>query len=164
MNQRKYQWFGIVLVILTFSIVLIWGIRVTSAIRSLKINLDNAQKLISVDNPLTIDPDEITEIITSSRESVMNIKRDTRFLLRIAPHLSWIPKVGPLLSELPDILLLADTATQTALDLWSLAQPTYAQIQEQGVQVKELINLFPLSKQPRRKFSIPFLRGFTQIL
>ena len=141
LNHRQYRWLGIILVILGACIVLVWGIRIYTAVAVLKSNLQFIRESLTVDNPLTIDPDFVTSMITSSRVNVLSLKRDTAFLIKFTPWLSWLPKVGPLLGELPDLLTFADLGTQTATQLWNYAQPTLVNIQQTGIEISVLTDL-----------------------
>jgi len=140
-SRRQYKWLGIILLILGACIVLLWGARVIKAVLVLKSNVEIVRESLVVDNPLTIDPNTITSIIDSSRHSVVNLKRDTALILKFAPFLVWLPKVGPLLAELPDLLSFGDIGTQTAAQLWNYVQPAYLNIQKTGIEINIFTDL-----------------------
>ena len=140
-NQRLFKHLGIILVILSLCLILMWGIRVISAVIDLKTNLDYARELIAVDNPLTIDPEEITVIINSSRKDVLTLQRDTAFLLKFTPLVSRLPGVGKSLDALPDLLIFADVGTRTATDLWMHTRPTYLKVQQDGISIEVITEL-----------------------
>ena len=119
-NHRVYKRLGIILVIVGIALILLWGLRVISTVIDLKTNLDKARNLITVDNPLEVNPEVITDIVLSSRKDVVSLQHDTAFLMKFTPLISWLPRAGAFIQELPDILDFADAGTKTSIDCTSI--------------------------------------------
>jgi hypothetical protein len=115
-----------------------WWIRILTSVNTIKSNLDYAQELIAVDNPLTLDPDQITHIVTSSRISVLTLQRNTAFLLKFTAYFTWLPAVGDLIGDIPDLFTFADIGTRTADNIWELVKPTYIEIQDEDINFESI--------------------------
>lgn len=134
-NKKLARWIGIIAVFAGLCVFLLWGFQVIRALYQLKSNIDSIQELIAEDNPLTIDAEVISNLVTSLRVNIKSLKTHTAFLIGMSPKLRWVPKFGPLIAELPHILDLADTGTHTLEQIWILAEPAYIQIQADGFQM-----------------------------
>ncbi len=141
MKQRLDKRMGVILVILGALFVVLWGVRIIRAVATLKTNVQIVQEIMVVDNPLAVDPATITNLLDSSRRSVLNLQKDTAFLLDLVSHLGWLPGVGPLLSDLPDLLTFGDIGTQTAVELWGYLQPIYVHVQTSGIETSTLTEI-----------------------
>lgn len=104
--------------------------RVISATQSLLNTQEEAEALMS-GGLTSINPDEVQRIVLQTRHDVLVLKNELGFMRPIAPRLSGLPRVGPLLAASPHFLDMADSGTEAAVHLLSL-KPGLEALQAQG--------------------------------
>ncbi|MCD4670981.1 MAG: DUF4012 domain-containing protein [Actinomycetia bacterium] len=115
---------GRVLLLLGLILLGVWAVQVYATARSLQAHLVAAEALAS-DNPLLAlaDPEAVGQLLTGLRADVVTLQRQTGGLVRIAPALRWLPKVGPLLGDAPVLLDMGDGLTEAGVILWDAFAP-----------------------------------------
>lgn len=110
----KKRWIvaGVALAVLV--VVGIWAARVYGTARSLLGRLPEAQALLE-GNPLKADPAALGELVSGVRSDVVALKRQVGWLAPAGPLFRWVPQVGPLLGEAPELLAMGDTATELSM-------------------------------------------------
>lgn len=61
-----------------------------------------------------VDPDEAEAIVLTVRRDVLALKNETAVFMPLAPHLRWLPRIGPTVAAAPHLLAMADAGTETA--------------------------------------------------
>ena len=135
LNLTISKWIGLGLICISTIAILIWVIQVFGSINTLKVNLSYLSEMAKSENPLLIPSDDINALITSSREEVVFLKRNASFFIDIAPYFSWLPRIGDILGELPDIMHFADLGTLTINLVWNNLESVYIEMQSQGINI-----------------------------
>jgi len=77
-----------------------------------------------------IDLDESEQLILTVRDDISELESILGPLLPIGKLFKWLPKVGPLLAEGPELMRLADAGSLTGLHAFYALRPTVEYIQE----------------------------------
>ena len=129
--KDKRLW-GIGLALLCLVLCTIWLARLYRTARSLQAHLAEAEALASAEDPLEklrSDPEAVGALLHGVRADVLALKRDVGWLAPLGPALRWVPEVGPLLAEGPDLLVLADGLTEAGTLLWDDFSPLLVALQ-----------------------------------
>ncbi|MBN2005997.1 MAG: DUF4012 domain-containing protein [Anaerolineae bacterium] len=113
----KKRWIvaGIALVVIL--VIGIWAARVYGTVRSLVGRLPEAQALLE-GNPLEADPAAVGALVRGVRADVTALKRQAGWLAPLGPLFRWVPKVGPVLGEVPELLVLGDSLLDVGVVFW----------------------------------------------
>ena len=98
------------LVLLTVVLLAAWGVRLAQTGQSLRQHLAQAQALADV--PAEVDPVAACALVREMRGDVVVLEREAGGLVRLAPALGWLPKVGGDLQAAPHLLAMADGLTE----------------------------------------------------
>ncbi len=71
----------------------------------------------------TVDPARLGDLVIGVRRDVLVIRQETRLFWPVLPALGWLPRIGPLLAEAPDLIELADAGTAAAAYAWQGVGP-----------------------------------------
>ncbi len=134
-HSRPYWlWIGLALVGIGLILFGIWGLRLYKTARSLLGYVDQGMALVE-GNPMEVlreNPEALGALIHGVREDMVVVNRQVGALAEIGPALGWVPKVGPLLAEAPDLLTLADSLTEAGVILWDHFSPALSALQGEG--------------------------------
>ena len=98
------------LILLGVVLLVVWGVRLIQAGQSLREHLALAQGL--ADAPEAIDPAAACGLVLDLRNDVVALRQEAGGLVRLAPALGWLPKVGGDLQAAPHLLAVADGLTE----------------------------------------------------
>jgi hypothetical protein len=98
------------LVLLLVVLLAAWGVRLAQTGQSLRQHLAQAQAL--ADAPEEVDPVAACALVREMRGDVVALEREAGGLVRLAPALGWLPKVGGDLQAAPHLLAMADGLTE----------------------------------------------------
>ncbi|MBN1487945.1 MAG: DUF4012 domain-containing protein [Anaerolineae bacterium] len=127
-DRETWRKIGIVLIVVGGILLVIWGVRIYTATRSLVGHARQAQALLSGD-PVEIlreNPELPGQLILGVREDFVSLKQTVGWLAPVGRVFGWLPKVGPLLANAPEWLVVADGFTEAGVILWEGFSPTVA--------------------------------------
>jgi hypothetical protein len=103
----------------------IWGFRLYKTTRSLLGYMEQGMALVEGDPMKTLreDPETLGALMHGVREDIVAVNRQVGWLVPLGPAFGWVPKVGPLLADAPDLLTLADGLTEAGVVLWDHFSP-----------------------------------------
>lgn len=112
--------------------LLVWGglkaWRIAGAARSLLAAQEQAQALAA--GGLTgIDPDAAEALLLQARADIVTLRDELAFSRPIAPHLGWVPRLGPSLVASPYLLDMADAGSEAAVLAVGGLKPALATVQ-----------------------------------
>jgi hypothetical protein len=131
-KRRPYWlWAGLVLIGVGLILFGIWGFRLYKTTRSLLGHLEQGMALVEGDPMETLreNPEALGRLMHGVREDIVVVNRQVGGLARLGPAFGWVPKVGPLLAEAPDLLMLADGLTEAGVVLWDHFSPALGALQ-----------------------------------
>ncbi|MFO7743371.1 MAG: DUF4012 domain-containing protein [Anaerolineae bacterium] len=109
-NSVRVKWAGWVLVALGAILVLIWGVGLGRRALSLRGHLTEVASWAEA--PETVEPTAACEVVRGMREDVVVLRRTAGGLVRLAPALGWLPRVGGELQAAPHLLAVGDGLTE----------------------------------------------------
>ncbi|MGB3714108.1 MAG: DUF4012 domain-containing protein [Candidatus Promineifilaceae bacterium] len=77
-----------------------------------------------------LDIDHIEGLVLDARGDFVDLQNSTEPLLLLAPYFSWIPEVGLLLSSAPQLMEMADSGSQAAVELLAGLKPALFILQD----------------------------------
>jgi hypothetical protein len=101
---------GWALILLGVTALLIWGVRLGMTALSLRGHLVEVQSWTEA--PETIDPVMACETVQAVRDDVVKLERRAGVLVRLAPALGWLPRIGGDLRAAPHLLTVGDGLTE----------------------------------------------------
>ncbi len=101
---------GWALVILGVLLLAVWAVTMGSRALSLRRHLTQIESWAEA--PETVDPAAACELVASARADVTGLHRGAGGLVRLAPALGWLPRVGGDLRAAPHLLAMADGLTE----------------------------------------------------
>ncbi len=114
--QNGRNW-GKIILLSGLALLLLWiGLktwRITSASYALW-QLKNEAQQMRADGLNSIDPDEAEQMVLDARSNFLTLQTETEFLMPITPYLGFVPTVGPLLLNAPQLMEMGDAGTETA--------------------------------------------------
>jgi hypothetical protein len=116
--EKRIAWALVALGLLLF---LMWCIYVAQIGLSLREHLAQAQAL--ADDPQSLDPVEACGLVRDLRNDVVTLRQQAGGLVRLAPILGWLPRVGGDLRAAPHLLDTADGLTEAGVLTCEAAAP-----------------------------------------
>ncbi len=104
--------------------------RVNSALQSLSESQQEITTLIENRSITNIDPENAEQLVQSIRQDILTLKSVFGPIVTIGPNLGWLPKVGPLLADSSDLLIMADAGSEGALLAFHAVKPALTMLQE----------------------------------
>ncbi|MFW6162479.1 MAG: DUF4012 domain-containing protein [Planctomycetota bacterium] len=101
---------GWALVLLGIIALLVWGVRLGMTALSLRGHLVEVESWTEA--PQAVDPVMACETVKAVREDVVQLERRAGLLVRLAPALGWLPRVGGNLRAAPHLLDVGDGLTE----------------------------------------------------
>lgn len=103
-------------------ILLLWGglkaRRMLSVVQSLQGHQGRAEQILQTGEGISgVNPAAVELLISDIRADVVELDGEARPFLWMTPYLGWLPEVGPLMGDAPDLLELADAGTLAAFEL-----------------------------------------------
>jgi len=98
------------LILLGVILLVVWGVRLAQVGQALREHLAQAQAL--ADAPEALDPAAACALVRDLRSDVVALRCEAGGLVRLAPALGWLPKVGADLRAAPHLLAVADGLTE----------------------------------------------------
>jgi hypothetical protein len=100
------------------TIVLLWtaisALRVWQATQSLLSRQSEVEELVS--SGLTqVDADEAEVLLSGIRADVVELSSAAGPFVQLAPLFGWLPRIGPMLAEAPELMEIADASTEAAV-------------------------------------------------
>ncbi|MGC9396103.1 MAG: hypothetical protein ACP5J4_14770, partial [Anaerolineae bacterium] len=133
-HRRKI---AIGLIALGLILVAIWVGETAIAAGSLLRSLKTAQTLLD-DNSLETDAAALGTLLRQTRHDVVVLRRNVGWLAELGPAFRWLPKIGPLASEAPALLTMADGLTEAGVLLWDATETAITAFQA-GEPVLEMV-------------------------
>ncbi len=112
------------LVLLGVILLIVWGVRLAQIGQALREHLAQAQAL--ADAPEALDPAAACGLVRDLRGDVAALRREAGGLVRLAPALGWLPKVGADLRAAPHLLAVADGLTEAGALACDALEPALA--------------------------------------
>lgn len=132
------------LVILGLILFLLWGVRLVRIGLSLREHLAQAQSLAELaDGPEPLDITEACNLVHDLRDDVVALRREAGSLVRLAPVLGWLPKIGGDLRAAPHLLDTADGLTEAGALTCDAMKPALASLDPAGTNLtpEQIIDL-----------------------
>ena len=127
--KRQYiVWGSIGVLVIALVALGIWGFNVYRTVSSLMGYLPEVQSLAE-DDPLAADPEAVGEIMHGARADIQRLDRLVGWAAPLGRAFGWLPKVGPLAADAPELLTLADTLSEVGVLLWDDVAPALTEIQ-----------------------------------
>ncbi|MFP4394355.1 MAG: DUF4012 domain-containing protein [Anaerolineales bacterium] len=126
-KRQHIVWGGIGLLAIALVALGIWGFNVYRTVSSLTGYLPEVQAL--ADDPLAADPVAVGEILHGARADVQRLDRLVGWAAPLGRAFGWLPKVGPLAADAPELLTLADALSEVGVLMWDDVAPALAEIQ-----------------------------------
>jgi hypothetical protein len=126
-RKQYIVWGGIGLLAIALVALGIWGFSVYRTVSSLRGYLPEVQLL--ADDPLAADPEAVGEILHGARADIQRLDRLVGWAAPLGRAFGWLPKVGPLAADAPELLALADALSEVGVLLWDDVAPALAEIQ-----------------------------------
>lgn len=120
---------GVGLVVTGVLLVLVWVGRTAYAAVDLIGQLKTMQAFATSDISVA-DPLAVPTVLRRTQRDVDVLQQEVGWFLPAATRLRWLPKVGPLLSEVPVLLALGDDLTDLGVLLWDDAAPALARYRQ----------------------------------
>ena len=140
-------WARVRLVLLiALALLFIWlGVkawRIGRAVQSL-LNQQAAAETLMAEGITGIDPDQADEMVHTIRRNVVTLRNETAVFMPITPYLGWLPKVGPLAVNAPELMEMADAGTETAVYAFTGLKPALTLLKEDtvGSPLPQLVNV-----------------------
>ncbi|MGB1249377.1 MAG: DUF4012 domain-containing protein [Candidatus Promineifilaceae bacterium] len=123
----------------------IWRLYALS--ESFQEHISAVELLMDEPDPLgTLDAGEAVALITDVRTDMVKLKAEVEPYLFLAPYLTWLPKVGPLMVDAGSYLELADAGTATLSALGSTIELALASGQDDTIASNKITLLISLLK------------------
>ncbi len=127
--KRQYIVWGSIGVLVVALVALgIWGFNVYRTVSSLMGYLPEVQALAE-DDPLAADPEAVGEILHGARADIQRLDRLVGWAAPLGRAFGWLPKVGPLAADAPELLALADALSEVGVLMWDDIAPALTEIQ-----------------------------------
>lgn len=145
--SRAARW----LLLLGILLILLWaglkGWRIVQAGRSLLERQTEAEQLLEA-GPMNADPAAVEELLLGMRGDVVTLKEETAVFLPLAPYLTWLPQVGPLMPDAPHLMQMADAGAALAVHGWAALEPTLPLLQDaDGAGMEQIAALLPILQE-----------------
>jgi hypothetical protein len=105
-------------VLFGLAFLLLWlglkGCRIAQAANSLQARQAETEQLLA-GGLSGIDPAAAEALILGLRQDVVVLQRETAVFMPLTPYLGWLPRIGPLVQAGPQLMIMADQGTQTAV-------------------------------------------------
>lgn len=136
---------GLALLLLLLAL-LVWGglkaWRVAQAARSLLAAQEQAQAL-AAGGLAGLDADAAETLLLNVRADIATLHDELAFSRPVAPHLGWVPRLGPTLVASPYLLDMADAGSEAAVLAVGSLKPALSSIQADGFGADRLGELLP---------------------
>ena len=122
---------GLALLLLLLALLLWGGLkawRVAGAARSLLAAQEQAQAL-AAGGLAGLDPDAAEALLLQARADIVTLRDELAFSRPLAPHLGWVPRLGPTLVASPYLLDMADAGSEAAVLAAGSLKPALATVQ-----------------------------------
>jgi hypothetical protein len=138
--EKRTAWASL---ILGSILLLVWGTRLAQTGLSLRRHLAQAQALAErADGPEPLDAPEACNLVYDLRDDVVVLRRQAGGLVRLAPILGWLPKIGGDLRAAPHLLDTADGLTEAGALTCNGLEPALAAVTgEQGLTPEQMTDL-----------------------
>jgi hypothetical protein len=133
MNPRYLRRAGLALLALGIAGILVWIGSTVAAARGLLADVRAAQDLADeMMNAGTLDVEvgEVGVLLHNTRRHVVRLDRNVGWLAPVGRAFGWVPRVGPLAREAPELLALADGLTEAGVLFWDDLAPVIDQYQQ----------------------------------
>ncbi|HET6447412.1 MAG TPA: DUF4012 domain-containing protein, partial [candidate division Zixibacteria bacterium] len=123
----------LILVLAGLLILLSWIGIVTYRIYNLSQTLGKLQNLsqtLSAESIYDVDIEYIESLAIDARRDLVGLRESTEPLYGLMPYLAWVPEIGPLLSSLPEMMVMADSGSAAAVELLDGLKPVILLLQE----------------------------------
>lgn len=123
----------LLLVLVGLLILSVWAGVVLYRIYDLSQSLIELQKVsqsLTDEGIAEIDIDHVESLVLDAHNDIVDLHNSSKPLLAIAPYLSWIPEVGPLISSAPHFMEMADSGSRAAVELLSGLKPAMVLLQD----------------------------------
>ena len=122
--MKKFLRTGCLTLSILCLIISIWAVfkmwRLYSLAQSFQTHFATVEVLLADPDPLgALDAGETVELITNVRTDMVKLKAEVEPYLFLAPYLTWLPEVGPLMVDAEHYLEMADAGTATLSTLGS---------------------------------------------
>lgn len=136
-----------ILLLIILALLIIWlavkGWRIGRAVQSLLAQQTAAETLL--DGGITdIDSTQADELVHTLRQDVVTLRRETAVFMPLTAYLGWLPKVGPLAINAPQLMEMADAGTETAVYAYEGLKPALTLLQDEtnsGSPLPQLVNI-----------------------
>lgn len=116
--------------------------RVAQAARSL-LNVQEQLPALLENGPMAVDPDAAEALVFGARADIVTLRDELGFARSIAPHLGWVPRLGPSLVAAPYLLDMADAGSEAAALAVGSLKPALAVVQQEGFGANQVGELLP---------------------
>lgn len=131
-------------ILLGLALLLVWlGIkswRIAQVANNLQAHQTAAESLLA-DGLTQIDPIAAEELVLGLRRDVVVLQRETAVFMPITPYLGWLPRVGPLVAAAPQLMVMADEGTRTAVFAYRSLAPALDLINNENEAISPLPSL-----------------------
>ena len=133
---------SIVLVTLLLLLIVlgIKGWRLYKIARSLQGHQATAEQL-AAGGVANINADQVGQLVNGIRSDVVDLKDETASLMFLTPYLGWVPTLGPLIVESPELLEIADAGTQALETVFPALAPAISVLNSAETDVNPISQL-----------------------
>lgn len=126
--------------------LVVWGglkaWRLGQAARSL-MALQGEAETLAQGGLAGLDADAVEDLLLRARADIVTLRDETRFTRPIAPHLGWVPRVGPLLVASPYLVDMADGGSEAAVLAVGSLKPMVPVVQREDFGTGSLGEVLP---------------------
>jgi C4-dicarboxylate-specific signal transduction histidine kinase len=119
-SARRWALRGALIALALLLIVfVVWGWRTYRQVTALR---DQAREMTA----LRVERlDELTPALERMQDDVARLRRSLTIPMALAPHLGWLPRIGPTVQAAPTLLQAGELALSAGADIWrALEEPS----------------------------------------
>lgn len=148
------------LVLLAWAGLKAW--RVTGAARSL-LGVQAEAEVLLAGGLAGLDADAAEALVLGARADIVTLHDELGFLRPVAPHLGWVPRLGPLLVAAPHLLDMADAGSEAGALVVGGLKPLLPLVQSPAFGMAQLGEALPLiaGAAPQLEAAGPALDRYT---
>lgn len=136
-----------IFLLIVLGVLLVWlgikGWRIGRAVQSLLAQQAVVESMMA-DGLTGIDPATADELVQTIRQDVVTLRQETAVFMPLTPYLGWLPKVGPLVVNAPQLMEMADAGTETAVSAYDGLKPALPLLQNEttnGSLLPQMVNV-----------------------
>ena len=146
-NRKDTRWGCLIPIVLGIVLIAMLGLKGWQLYKTAQSLNSTQTRLKNLDLSKGIrglPPAEIVDLIKTTRQDVINLKRDAGPFMFVTPYLGWLPEVGGLAAQSPAFLDFADASTSIAIQMLPTLQNSMTALQNSGTTQNDLAALTPI--------------------